>query len=438
MKQVREGYKMTELGEIPVEWEVKSIDDIFNVMGGVPLPRSKTGSGDIYYLHYGDIHKLPNSKVDIELDKSWLPLIDGKSNELRQEAFLEDGDVVFADASEDYLDIGKNVVVCNNTSHEFIAGLHTIIAREKKDRLVSGYKRFCFKTEKVRKQLAMLATGSTVLGISKANIVKVKFLVPSLPEQQKIAEILSAVDAQIEITEQLIEKTKELKKGLMQQLLTKGIGHTEFKQSELGEIPVDWEIYRFGELLSFVGSGVTPRGGREVYQEYGVIFIRSQNVYSEGLKLDDVAYISEDINKKMRRTSVFSNDVLLNITGASIGRCAVVPKKFPPANVNQHVCILRVKNEISSKYLQSFVISNYGQNQIFKQQLGQTREGLNFEQVRNMIIPLPPIEEQQKIAAILSSVDDQIESYEQEKEKYLQLKKGLMQQLLTGKMRVTV
>ena len=132
------------------------------------------------------------------------------------------------------------------------------------------------------------------------------------------------------------------------------------------------------------------------------------------------------------------NDVLLNISGASIGRSTVVSKNILPANVNQHVCIIRTIERINAAYLSSYLISEGGQNQIFRLQAGGNREGINFQEIRSFKIPLPSIQEQQKIAAILSEVDAKIEREESQKAYLEKLKKGLMQQLLTGKKRVKV
>ncbi|MED1797381.1 restriction endonuclease subunit S [Brevibacillus porteri] len=436
MLKVREGYKMTELGEIPVEWDVQSIDDVFNIIGGVPLPRSKTGNGNTYYLHYGDIHKLSRSLINTEFDKSWLPLIDETSNVLRRDAYLEDGDVVFADASEDYLDIGKNVVVRISTPHEFVAGLHTIVAREKADKLILGYKQFCFKTEEVRKQLATLATGSTVLGISKSNISKVKFLQPPLEEQQKIAEILTTVDEQIENTEQRIEKTKELKRGLMQQLLTKGIGHTEFMQTELGRVPALWDLKKIGEVTD-IKSGLTPLRSESKYFENGTI----PWVKTTDLNNDDIVETSENITEKaLEETSLTihnENTVLVAMYGGynQIGRTGLLKIK---ATTNQAISsLVLTSNDLDPKYLQIWLNAKVN---LWKKYAASSRKDPNITKadVQDFKILIPSLSEQQKIASILSSVDKQIESYEQEKQKYLELKKGLMQQLLTGQLRVTV
>tara|TARA_R110002073_G_scaffold245043_1_gene407190 strand:+ start:4231 stop:5307 length:1077 start_codon:yes stop_codon:yes gene_type:complete len=134
----------------------------------------------------------------------------------------------------------------------------------------------------------------------------------------------------------------------------------------------------------------------------------------------------------MARTHLQDNDVLLNITGASIGRCAVVPKGFGPGNVNQHVCIIRVDRKTTEpQYVAAFLESKVGQEQISKRQSGLSREGLNFKQVRAVELPLPPLPEQKKIAEILGSVDEAIQKTQAVISQTERVKKGLLQELLT-------
>ncbi|MEH6922662.1 restriction endonuclease subunit S [Bacillus altitudinis] len=290
----------------------------------------------------------------------------------------------------------------------------------------------------INSKLEKLNEATGVPSLNRENLYNLKLKVPPLNEQRKVASILTSVDETIDKTKAVIEQIEKVKKGLMQQLLTKGIGHTRFKKTEIGEIPEEWEVLLFNDVLGFVGSGITPKGGSTVYQLEGIPFIRSQNVYPDGLRLDDIAFISEVIHEKMNRSKVQEQDVLLNITGASIGRCTYVPIGFGEANVNQHVCILRSNGKINYKYLAYFLNSSLGQRQIFSEQAGQTREGLNYQQIRSFRISVPPIAEQEKIASIIESFNQKANNERKKLNTLKYLKKGLMQSLLTGKVRVNV
>lgn len=262
--------------------------------------------------------------------------------------------------------------------------------------------------------------------------------VPPLSEQQKITTILSSVDDVIEKTRAQIDKLKDLKTGMMQELLTKGVGHTEFKDSPVGFIPINWEVKQIGEMVVKVGSGITPRGGSASYVDVGIPLIRSQNVHSDGLRLDNVSYITKTQHAKMSGSQLKPCDVLLNITGASIGRCYYLPSDFKEGNVNQHVCIIRLKQKILDSVFLTFCLnSESGQRQIMSLQAGGNREGLNFQQVRAIRLPVPPLDEQKKIAEIVSSIEKNICNKLAKLAHMSDTKKALMQDLLTGKVRVT-
>lgn len=274
-----------------------------------------------------------------------------------------------------------------------------------------------------------------LLNVGTKEFFSIKLIIPSLKEQQNIADILSTVDTQIEQTGQIIEQTKELKHGLMQQLLTKGIGHREFKESNLGDIPSEWEIIKLGQLAD-IHRGASPRPIKDpkwFSDESTHGWIRISDVTkSNKYLLSTEQHLSQEGIEKSR--SVKPGDLIMSICG-TIGR---------PIILKMHACIhdgfvafesLKT-NKVDVEYLR-YVLTTL--TDYFKSQ-GQpgTQVNLNTAIVEKAIIALPKLEEQQKIAEILSSVDDQIDIYEKEKEKYEELKKGLMQQLLTGKIRVKV
>ena len=185
-----------------------------------------------------------------------------------------------------------------------------------------------------------------------------------------------------------------------------------------------------GELTTKVGSGVTPRGGEAVYKTEGHPFVRSQNVGLGNLLLDDIAFIDEETHLRQKNTELQFNDVLLNITGASIGRSALVDKQIVGGNVNQHVCIIRTKENLVPSFICSFLLSNYGQRQIDSFQAGGNRQGLNFEQIKSIKITIPSKDEQIKIAKLLRAIDERIATQNKIIEKLQSLIKGLVDSLL--------
>ena len=191
------------------------------------------------------------------------------------------------------------------------------------------------------------------------------------------------------------------------------------------EFSGEWKMCTIGELTTKVGSGVTPRGGEAVYKTEGHPFVRSQNVGLGNLLLDDIAFIDEETHLRQKNTELQFNDVLLNITGASIGRSALVDKQIVGGNVNQHVCIIRTKENLVPSFICSFLLSNYGQRQIDSFQAGGNRQGLNFEQIKSIKITIPSKDEQIKIAKLLRAIDERIATQNKIIDKLQSLIKGL-------------
>jgi len=156
------------------------------------------------------------------------------------------------------------------------------------------------------------------------------------------------------------------------------------------ELPEGWEWTRAEALFLKMGAGSTPLGGKQVYQDSGIMFLRSQNVYNDGLRLDPAAFIPEIIHLKMSGTRVFPMDILLNITGGSIARAALVPDEFDEANVSQHVAILRPFEREMRRYIHLWLVSPFGYRNIMGVQVGISREGLSMTSLRKFIIPIPP------------------------------------------------
>ncbi len=189
----------------------------------------------------------------------------------------------------------------------------------------------------------------------------------------------------------------------------------------IGAVPESWEIKKLKYFVSKIGSGVTPRGGADVYQLSGVPLLRSQNIHFDGLHLDDVAYVSEEIHDNMSGSKVMEGDVLLNITGASIGRCCVVDSGLGEANVNQHVCIIRSAGELDGSFLSYYLQSISGQTQIELGQTGGGREGLNFEVLSRFLIPFLEDNEQTAIANYLDRKTAELDRLIANKERLIAL-----------------
>ena len=211
----------------------------------------------------------------------------------------------------------------------------------------------------------------------------------------------------------------------------------EYKRTDVGVIPADWDCDRLGNLATRVGSGITPTGGERVYVTEGRPFLRSQNVGWGVLNLDDLAFITDEIHASFAGSQINEGDVLLNITGASIGRSAVADTNVARGNVNQHVCEIRPDpKRLDSHFLNGYLLSAVGQKQIDSFQAGGNRQGLNYSQIRSFLVPCPTVREQHAIAEALSDVDGLLAALEKLIDKKRSIKQAAMQQLLTGETRL--
>lgn len=258
-------------------------------------------------------------------------------------------------------------------------------------------------------------------------------LLPPLEEQKKIAEILSSVDRSIEATEKLIGKLSDLKKALMQELFTKGIGHSRFKNSPLGKIPEDWEVVRLRHIANTsYGLGQPPR-----FVENGVPFIRATDMHEGVINVQSVLYVNLNDIPVTRNVKLKEGDVIVVRSGAYAGDIGYVTKLLELRN---SICGYDLKVTpltCNPKFLCYWLLSEKTQRYHFAQERSRSAQPhLNSEQVENTPVILPSMFEQIKIVTILSANDAKIEKAQKRLEKLKDMKKALMQDLLTGKVRV--
>ncbi|MDX4057358.1 restriction endonuclease subunit S [Aliarcobacter skirrowii] len=263
-------------------------------------------------------------------------------------------------------------------------------------------------------------------------IKEFNYLVPPLEEQKKIADILTTVDKKIAFVEENISATEKLKKGLMQKLLTEGIGHTEFKDSELGRIPESWEVVQFDKVCDIRdGTHDSPK-----YIESGIPFITSKHLTDNGIDFTETNYISKENHIEFsKRSKVDNGDILFGMIG-TIGKPIIVNTDFEFSIKNIALLKLSCNELLSNIYVLNLLKSNIITKQFSKLSNGGVQSFIALGMIRKLKIPLPPLEEQKQIAEILSTVDNKLENLKEKKLFFEELKKGLMQKLLTGEVRV--
>ncbi|WP_460673442.1 restriction endonuclease subunit S [Larkinella ripae] len=425
--------KQTEIGEIPEDWNVVSVDDfIKSKKGAIKIgPFGSQLKKDSFVAEgvkvYGQENIFVNSMSfgDRYITEEHFQRL--KSCELFP------GDFIISMMGT----IGKCMVVPKGIQ-KGIMDSHLLRLQLNQNVLLPEYLSQLFGSPLVLDQVKKLAVGGIMAGLSSTIVKNIKFILPPLPEQQKIAQILSAVDEKIAVIDEQLAKTTELKTGLMQRLLTKGIGHTEFKDSPLGEIPKTWTTTKLQNVSAFITKGSTPTTYGFKWVDEGIVFLRSECVGTNGFTKSGAMYISEEAHKILNRSEIKSGDLLMTITGY-VGRVCVLPPEIKEANINQHIARIRVDSPlVDANFVYQFISQESFIKEHSKIVTGQAYPQLSLKQVREMKIPLPPLSEQRKITELLTTVDEKIQVLRDKKAHYQTLKCGLMQLLPTGKLRVHI
>lgn len=270
--------------------------------------------------------------------------------------------------------------------------------------------------------------------IRKTDFLNIPLPLPPLPEQKKIAEILRAVDEAIEKTDKAIEQTERLKKGLMQELLTKGIGHEEFQDTEIGRIPKEWKALPLGddEVCDDIFYGITAKATEDKTE---LKILRTTDIKDYTVDWSNLTFC--EITEKrstIDRYILKKGDIIVARSG-TVGVSVLVDKDFDDVIFGSYLIKVRLKPEIDPKFVHYFMQSSSYWKHIQKAQ-GSTLKNINLPILRSLVLPLPPLPEQKKITEILRAVDRKIELLRRKKEVLGRLKKGLMGDLLTGKVRV--
>ncbi len=409
---MKEGYKNTDVGVIPEDWEVKRLEEISNIIMG-QSPNSDS---------YND-------------DKIGVPFFQGNSEFGRINPTVKkwcSEPIKIVEPLDILISVRAPVGAVNINTYRSCIGRGLGAIRANYD---TNYKYLFYVMANSRNVLNSSAQGSTFTAINSGDLKNHKVAIPPLKEQEKIAEILSTVDCQIDDTEKLIEKCRVLKKGLMQRLLTKGIGHSEFKKSEVGEIPVGWEVKKLGDIVNSerkITYGIVQPGE---YDENGVYLIKAGDYSNGWAEVDTLFKVSNEIENKYSRSRLKENDILFTIVG-SVGNVALVPEHLEGANLTQQTARISINKNIGDSIYYYYLV----QGNLFKMNTNKflktgVQPSINLSDLEIFKVPVPPVEEQKKIAKILSSVDRNIKEYDNKKQRLEELKKGLMQQLLTGKIR---
>jgi type I restriction enzyme S subunit len=303
-----------------------------------------------------------------------------------------------------------------------------------------------YQVERLRGQFQRYAAGSTFPEINKGDTGRVQIPHPvSRDEQRRIASVLELVDAAIESTSDLIAKHQQIKAGLMHDLFTRGVlpnGQLRLPRSEapeqyqrtvLGWIPKDWSLHRCADLCTRICVGIVIQP-TQYYVEDGIPALRSANVREEGIDPSNLVYISASANRQLLKSQLKAGDIVSVRTGYP-GTSAVVPQELEGANCID-ILISTPGERVGSKFLCDWINSSFGKEQVLRQQGGMAQQHFNVGEMRDLLVALPSLDEQDRISARLSAVTRTLAVERARAEKYRAQKAGLMQDLLTGRISV--
>ncbi len=418
MELASKKYKQTEIGLIPSDWEVKSYGEVFQFLNTATYSRADLSQSDeTKYIHYGDIHTRWNFYLDFS--KNELPSI--PNEKVKNCSQIKEGDVIMADASEDYSGIGKSVEVRNIGKIKAISGLHTFLFRDKNDVFVNGYRGYIHTIGIVKKQFDELAVGMKVYGVSKTNLKRVLIPCPPKSEQTAIATALSDADALIANLEKLIAKKRLIKQGAMQELLTPKEG---------------WEVKILPEVCWFQ-EGPGLRNWQFTHE--GMKVINVTNLENGKLNLDRTErHISlDEFNKMYKHFEIDENDIVVASSGNSYGKVSVVRKQDLPLLMNTSVIRFKPLKNLNYHFLLVFLKSYLFKNQIDLMITGGAQPNFGPIHLKKIEIKVPSsIKEQQSISHVLMDMENEIEVVELKLAKAKLVKQGMMQNLLTGRIRL--
>jgi len=409
--------------EFTGEWEEKKLGEIYSFKTTNSYSRDKLNyeEGNVKNIHYGDIHKKFNSIFDIT--NELVPFVNKEIllSKLTEDDYCKEGDLIIADASEDYLDIGKAIELVRLDNEKVIAGLHTLHARPYLRKLSSGFGSHILKSDYVRLQIKMIAQGTKVLSITSSRLSEVFLILPSHPEQTKIASFLTAVDEKLTQLKKKKTLLEQYKKGIMQKLFSQEL---RFKDDNNQDFP-DWQEKTLGELSNRITN-------KNKENNLNVLTISAQNGLVSQLEFFNKSVSAKDVTGYyvLSRNDFAYNKSYSN--GYPMGAIKRLNRYEKGVVSTLYICF-RNKPSFDNSFAEQYFETGLQNIELEKvAQEGARNHGLLNIGVLDFFkieLTIPSLPEQQKIATFLSSIDEKISHSSAQIEKMEAWKKGLLQQM---------
>ena len=364
--------------------KLKEVCDFYSGTG-FPIKYQGEDNGELPFYKVGDIaNNATAGNVYLSLCNNYISRDVAK--EIKGTIIPEDV-VVFAKIGEALRLNRRAITACNCLIDNNAMGIGG-----KSEFLNSMYLYFYMKNLKME----TLAESTTVPSVRKTKLEEIEMEVPNLEEQSKIVDILAKLQKVITERQEQLERIDELIKARFVEFFGNPVINDK-----------DWNTDLCKNLMSKIGSGATPKGGRESYCDEGISLIRSMNVYNNRFEYKDLAHITDEQAEQLDNVTIEKSDVLLNITGASVARCCVVPDDLLPARVNQHVSIIRCKESLLPEFVCSMFTEDNYQRLLWNIATagGATREAITKQQIEDLVLIVPPIDLQKQFMDFVKQVD---------------------------------
>ncbi len=418
--------KHTEVGDIPVDWEVQTFEETFKILSNNTLSRENLNNrgGAVRNIHYGDV--LTQFSEVLKCNEEEISYINDLSLLSSSTQLLQDGDLIIADTAEDET-VGKATEVQGLGDAKLVAGLHTIPCRVKKGNFAPRWLGYYMNSHIYHDQIIPYITGIKVSSISKSAIAGTLIFIPPKEEQEAIAAALSSIDELINSLHKEITKKKNIKYGLLQTLLSPYDADNNAKK--------EWVCEKLDDVTVKIGVGLAT-SVTEHYRETGVPIFRNLNIKENYLDDGDLLFLDESFAMKNPNKVIHTGDVLTVHTGY-VGTSCVVPGKYDGAMTFTTLITSVKMNVLLPEYLAYHLNSPFGRKEVENLQASGGRNNLNVGDFEQYKVAFPSdIEEQRKIITILHDVDDDIGFLQDKLEKQKMIKAGMMSELLTGKIRL--
>jgi type I restriction enzyme, S subunit len=419
-----QGYKNSPLGIIPEDWEVKRLGEICEI-DSRSLSSQTNPDYEFNYISLSDVN---NETFEIVTTKQKFSTAPSRARRI-----VKKGDVIISTVRPN---LQGFMQIKNNVENLIVSTGFSVLSPQKCN---SDFLYLYVFSQAVTKQFYQLVVGSNYPAVNSSDVVNLKIPLPPLPEQQKIAAILSTWDEAIEKQTAIIEKLTLRKKGLMQQLLSCKSSSSNGDpcgrpKKRLPGFSGEWKEVRLGEITKLLTKGTTPQR----FTKTGVLFIKIESFKDDKINSNACLFIDEETNNnELKRSKLEKNDILFAIAG-TLGKCAIVSADILPANTNQALAIIRIKETNNLLFIYNLLRSNIMNKYILECKSIGAQPNLSLEQMNNFIFYCPSLSEQTAIAAVLTTADNEISLAKQKLDSLRQQKKGLMQVLLTGKKRVKI